>query len=195
MDPKVRRKDVAPSPLWVDEVVANRGWFTALGIALILLGAAAIFMPFIAALVTTVFLGWVLLIGGIVQAVHAVQNRRWTGFGWGLAAGALYAVAGVILIVSPVAGTIGLTLALAAFFVADGVIKIVRAIQHRSSATWGWLLFDGVVTLVLGLLILARWPSTAVWAIGLLVGIDLIFGGMSMVRLASASRSLYRARM
>lgn len=168
----------------------KRGWFIGLGIAFVVLGVLAIFAPFFASIVTTMFLGWLLILGGIFQGVHAVQNRRWGGAGWAIASSVVEVIAGILLVVFPVTGTVTLTLILAVFFAAEGVIKIVRALQHRSLPAWGWLVFDGILTLALGVLILARWPSTAAWALGLLVGIDLLFSGSSMLMLGlSAGRA------
>jgi uncharacterized membrane protein HdeD (DUF308 family) len=172
----------------IDTVRPNRGWFVGLGVALMVLGVLAILLPLIASLATTLVIGWLMLLGGILQGYHAVRNRAWAGAGWGLLAGALMAIAGVVLILLPVAGTLVLTLVLAAFFVASGVLKIIRAAQHRSLPAWGWFLFDGVLSLALGVLILVGWPSTAVWALGLLVGIDLIFGGSSLLWIGLAAR-------
>ena len=171
----------------VTTVRENRGWFFALGIGLILLGAAAILLPFAASVVTTLVLGWLMIVGGLFQGFHAIQNRRWAGWGWGLASALLYAIAGALLVAYPITGTLTLTLVLAAFFAASGFFKILRAVQHRTMPRWGWLLFDGLLSLVLGIMIVAGWPSTAVWALGLLVGIDLVFSGSSMLVIAFAA--------
>jgi uncharacterized membrane protein HdeD (DUF308 family) len=165
------------------------GWFIGLGIAMLVLGALAIATPLVASLVTTLFMGWLLIIGGVVHGVHAFQNRRWAGFPWALLSAILYVIAGGLILANPVAGTLTLTLILAAFFLANGFVKVVRALEHRAMPNWGFLLFDGLITLVLGVLIWARWPSTAVWAIGLLVGVEMIFGGLSMLMLGMLGRS------
>jgi uncharacterized membrane protein HdeD (DUF308 family) len=168
-------------PVDFGAVRENRSWFFALGVAFMALGALAILVPFVASLVTTIVIGWLLLIGGLVQGFHAAQNRRWAGARWALVAAVLHLIAGVLLVAFPVTGTVTLTLVLAVFFLADGILKILRAVQHRPMPVWGWLLFDGLVSLALGVLILAHWPSTAVWALGLLVGIDLALSGTSML--------------
>jgi uncharacterized membrane protein HdeD (DUF308 family) len=102
-------------------------------------------------------------------------------------------VAGILLIAFPIAGTLTLTLVLAGFFTAEGVLRIVRAVQHRGMARWGFLLFDGIVTLALGVLILAQWPGSSVWLLGLLLGVHLLVGGMSMLLLATAAGRLTRS--
>jgi uncharacterized membrane protein HdeD (DUF308 family) len=157
------------------------------------LGILAIAVPFAATLVTTIFLGWVLIVGGIVQAVHAIRARAWRGFPWVVVSAVIHLIAGVVLIAFPIVGTLTLTLVLAAFFAAEGVLKIIRSLQHRGVARWGFLLFDGIVTLALGVLLLALWPGASVWAIGLLVGVHLLVGGMSMLLLASSAGQPTRA--
>jgi uncharacterized membrane protein HdeD (DUF308 family) len=176
-------------------VQEHRGWFIGLGIAFCVLGVLAITVPFIATLATTLFIGWLMIIGGFVSGFHAFQNRRWAGFPWALLSSILYVVAGFLIVFNPVVGTLTLTLILGLFFLASGFVKIVRALQHRGMSNWGWLLFDGILSLVLGGLIWARWPSTAVWAIGLLVGVDLLVSGATMLMLGLLGRStVTRAR-
>jgi uncharacterized membrane protein HdeD (DUF308 family) len=172
----------------------RRGWFIGLGVAFAVLGVLAIFLPFAASLVTTLVIGWLLVIGGVMQGVHALQNRRWAHSGWAIAGSILQVVAGVLVVIFPLTGTVALTLILAAFFAAEGAFKIIRAVQHRAMPAWGWLLFDGLLCLGIGFLILARWPSTAVWAIGLLVGVNFLVGGSSMLALGLAARHPLEAR-
>lgn len=181
---RVRRFDA-------DVIHEHRGWFIALGIGFMILGVAAIFLPLAASLVTTLVLGWLMIVGGVFQGIHAVENRRWAGWGWGLASALLYAIAGILLVVYPITGTLTLTLVLAIFFAVSGALKIIRAVQHRSLPRWGWLLFDGIVSLALGVLIAVGWPSTAAWALGLLVGIDLLFGGSSMLVIGLSAGHAY----
>ncbi|MDC0685732.1 HdeD family acid-resistance protein [Sorangium atrum] len=166
----------------------NRGSFIGLGIALLVLGALAILMPVIASLVTAVAIGGVLVASGLFQGVHAVQHRRWANSAWSLAGALIQLAAGVLIVAFPVTGTVTLTLILAAFFFAEGFLKIVRALQHREMPSWGWLLFDGLLALALGVLIWWRWPSTAAWAIGLLVGVNVLVSGMSMLLIGSSAR-------
>ena len=160
------------------------------------LGFLAVAVPFAATLVSTLFLGWLLIVGGVVHAVHAARSRTWLGFPWEVLSAVLHVVAGVLVVAFPLAGTLTLTLVLAAFFTAEGVLKIFRAVQHRGMERWGFLLFDGIVTLALGVLIWTQWPGAAVWVIGLLVGVELLIGGMAMLSLAAAAaRPLTRSAM
>ena len=179
----------------LDAVRRSRGWFIALGAALMILGVLAVAVPFVATLVTTIFVGWILVIGGIVHGVHAARSRAWQGFPWAVLSAALHVAAGVLLIAFPIAGTLTLTLVLAAFFTAEGILKVVRAAQLRGMPRWGFLLFDGLITLALGILIWTQWPAAAVWVIGLLVGVHLLVGGMSMLFLAASARNLTRASL
>jgi uncharacterized membrane protein HdeD (DUF308 family) len=180
----------------MDAIHESRGWFIGLGIALSILGILAIGVPFAASLATTLFIGCLLVIGGVAHAVHAVRNRRWTGSSWAILSSIFYVIAGFFIVINPVVGTATLTLVLAALFIANGVVKIVRAVQHRAAPSWGWLLADGIITLALGALIWARWPSTAIWAIGLLVGVELLISGSSMLMLGLMGRNtVVRARL
>ncbi len=158
-----------------------------------LLGFLAIAVPFAATLVSTIFLGWLLVVGGIAHAVHAARSRTWRGFPWEVLSAVLHVVAGVLVVAFPVAGTLTLTLVLAAFFTVEGVLKIVRAVQHQGMERWGVLLFDGIVTLALGVLNWTQWPGAAVWVIGLLVGVELLVGGVAMLSLAASARPMTRS--
>ena len=153
-----------------------------------MLGAAAIAMPLLAALAVELLLGWLLVIGGIAQAFHAFGQKQWGGFLWQLLMGVLYLVVGGMLLIEPLRGVLTLTFLLAVFFVVEGILRIILSLRLRPVQNWGWMLVSGLVTLVLGALIWANWPSAAVWAIGMLVGIDMIFGGWSLIMLASAAR-------
>jgi uncharacterized membrane protein HdeD (DUF308 family) len=176
----------------LDPIRHNRGWFIALGAALMILGFLAVAVPFAATLVSTMFLGWILVFSGIAEGVHAVRARAWQGFPWAVLRAVLGVVAGILLIAFPIVGTLTLTLVLAGFVTAEGVLKIIRAVQYRGMPRWGFLLFDGLVTLGLGILILAQWPGASLWVLGLLVGIHLLVGGMSMLLLAMSAGRLTR---
>lgn len=173
----------------VNTVQENRGSFLGLGIALMVLGVLAILMPVVASLVTAVVIGAVLVLSGLFQGIHAIRIRRWASSAWSLVSALVQIIAGVLIMAFPTTGKVTLTLILAAFFFTDGLLRIVRAVQHREMPAWGFLLFDGLVTLALGVLILWNWPSTAAWAIGLLVGVDLMIGGSSMLLIGLGARS------
>jgi uncharacterized membrane protein HdeD (DUF308 family) len=160
------------------------------GIVLSLLGVAAIALPQIATLAFTLVIGWLFLISGIVGLVTTFWMRNAPGFLWSLLSAVVAIAAGIVLLLWPISGTLSLTFVLIAFFVVEGVVTIMYAIDHRNqqSSRWGWMLASGVVDLILAGLIFAQLPSSATWALGLLVGINLVFGGTAMIGMALAAR-------
>jgi uncharacterized membrane protein HdeD (DUF308 family) len=167
----------------------NWGWLLALGILMIVLGALAIAAPYGATLAVQFALGWILVIGGIAEAIHAFMARGWGGFLLELLSAILYLVVGVLLLVNPVGGALALTIVLAVFLIVEGIFKIMMAMRVRDHRGWGWLLASGVLSVILGVLIWAEWPASGLWVIGLLVGIQLLFTGWSLVMLALAARA------
>lgn len=169
-------------------VSAHRGWFMATAVALIVLGMLCVAMPLAASVAIDLLLGWLLVLGGAVKLAHAFAVRSWKGFALQLLSALLFLIVGFLLVTQPLQGVLTLTLLLAALLIIEGVFKIVTAIGLRPAPVWSWVLFSGVVTLVLGGLIGAQWPSSAEWVIGLLVGIDLLFSGWSMLFLGLSIR-------
>jgi uncharacterized membrane protein HdeD (DUF308 family) len=167
----------------ITDVREHPGRFIALGISFMILGVLAIIMPFVAGVAIIIGLGWLLVLAGLVEGVHAVFDQRWGGSIWSFIGGLISVVAGVLLIARPVTGKLYVTLVLAAFLGAEGLVKVVRALSHRGLVVWGWMFLDGILSLLLGALIWLGWPSTAAWALGLLVGIELMFSGVSMLAL------------
>jgi uncharacterized membrane protein HdeD (DUF308 family) len=161
------------------------------GIVLLILGLLAILVPPIASLAVTIFLGWLFLFSGVMGLVSTFWARGAPGFWWALLSAVLTIVVGVLLLGWPVAGVLSLTYLLIVFFFIEGVASIMFAVEHRRELTsgWVWMLLSGIVTLVLGVLILAGLPGTAAWALGLLVGIDMVFGGSALMAIALAARS------
>ena len=163
-------------------------WLLVLGGLLIVVGLVAISSSFIATLATVVMLGFLLMIGGAVEIVDAFLGRGWRGFWMHLLAGILYLVLGFLLVQRPLAAAAFFTLMLAAAFFVGGLFRMIVSVSERFYG-WGWVLLNGVVTLVLGILIWQQWPESAIWVIGLFVGIDLVFAGMSWVMTALTVRS------
>lgn len=159
-------------------------WFTVYGVVIALLGILAIAMPVIATLATSIFIGW-LLVAGAVFGLYAVYSagKDAPGFWWNLITALLYLAAGIMLLVNPVTGAISLTIVLAAYLLAGGVAKIVLGFQHKRDIpnAWLWILVSGLVDIVLAFLIFAGFPGTSFWAIGLLVGINLLMMGVAIV--------------
>jgi uncharacterized membrane protein HdeD (DUF308 family) len=160
------------------------------GIVLMVLGAAAVVLPPLAGIATTIILGWLFLIGGIVGLVSTFGARQAPGFVWSLLSALVAVAAGCVLLWNPLAGLITLTYVLTAFFIADGVLIIVLAVMHRRalSGKWEWMMLNGIIDLVLAGVIISGLPGTLFWALGLLVGIDLVFGGASLIAMALAAR-------
>jgi uncharacterized membrane protein HdeD (DUF308 family) len=161
------------------------------GILLVVLGLAAIIVPPLASLAVTIFLGWMFLISGIAGLVITFWARAMPGFWWSLLSAVLALVAGLVLIAQPVQGTLTLTIVVGVYFLAEGVTSIMYALEHRRelSERWSWMLFAGIMDLVIAGLIIAGLPGSALWAVGLLVGINLLFGGASLIGMALAARN------
>jgi uncharacterized membrane protein HdeD (DUF308 family) len=161
------------------------------GIALIVLGLVAILLPAVASLAFTIFIGWLLLLAGVVGLVMTLIGRGAPGFWWSLASALLAIVAGGVLLWWPFRGEVSLTLVLILFFLVDGIASIMLAVEHRRelSGRWGWLVAGGVVDLALAAIILAGFPGSALWVLGLLIGINLVFNGCALVAVALGARS------
>jgi uncharacterized membrane protein HdeD (DUF308 family) len=160
------------------------------GVVLIVLGATAIVLPPIATLAVTILIGWLLLVSGIMGLITTFWMRHGPGFWWSLLSAVLALVVGVLLLASPLRGAVSLTIVLVAFFIIEGIASIMFALDHKRefSGRWGWMLASGIVDLILAALIFAGLPSSAAWAIGLLVGINLIFGGAALMSMALHAR-------
>lgn len=176
----------------LENLSRNWGWFFALGIVLILLGVLAIGSANFVTEVYVRFLGILLAIAGGVQIGYAFWAHKWSGFFLSLLAGILYAVVGALFIANPTASALTLTLLLAVLYLAGGVFRIVASLMMRFEQ-WGWALFSGIVKFVLGFLILAGWPETGLWVLGLFIGIDLIVYGWFWVLLSLGVRN-FRVR-
>ena len=162
------------------------------GIILMALGAAAIIIPPIATVAVTIFFGGVLLLSGIVGLLTTLLMRGVPGFWWSLISAILAIVVGVMLIGWPVRGAFSLTFLLIVFFIIEGVVSVMFALDHRWElpGAWGWMLASGIVDLALATIIIAGLPGTAAWAIGLLVGINMAFGGVALVVMALQARRI-----
>jgi uncharacterized membrane protein HdeD (DUF308 family) len=174
------------------QAAVRRHWkaFLVEGILLVILGLAAIIVPPLASLAVTIFLGWLFLVSGIAGLALTFWARAMPGFWWSLLSAILAIAAGIILLARPVQATLTLTIVVGVYFLAEGVATIMYALEHRRelSERWSWLLIAGVVDIVIAGIIIAGLPGSAGWAIGLLVGINLIFGGTSLIGMAFAAR-------
>ncbi len=161
------------------------------GLILLLLGVAAIVLPLVATIAVEIIIGWLLLISGIVGLIATIRMRHAPGFFWSLVSAILAIAAGLVLLRWPLSGALSLTVILTAFFVVEGVASIFYALEHKRELTgrWAWMLMSGVLDLILGGLIFLGLPGTAAWAIGLLVGINMVFGGSAIMSMALLARS------
>jgi uncharacterized membrane protein HdeD (DUF308 family) len=161
------------------------------GIVLAVLGLAAMIVPPLASLAVTIFLGWMFLISGIAGLIVTFWARQMPGFWWSLFSAALAVLAGLVLLARPMQGVLTLTIVVGAYFLAEGVATIMYALEHRRelSERWSWLLVSGLMDILIAFLIIAGLPGSAEWTIGLLVGINLVLGGASLVGMALAARN------
>jgi uncharacterized membrane protein HdeD (DUF308 family) len=161
------------------------------GILLVILGLAAMIVPPLASLAVTIFLGWMFLISGFAGLVLTFWARALPGFWWSLLSAVLAIAAGILLLWQPVQGVVTLTIVVGAYFLAEGVATIMYALEHRRelSERWGWLLVAGLTDILIAAIIIIGLPESAGWALGLLVGINLLFGGATMIGMALAARN------
>lgn len=162
-------------------------WFLLLGIAMIALGMTALSSAFYVSVVTVVFFGFLMLTGGVIQIVCSFWAGRWSGLLLHLLIGILYVTTGYMIIDAPIESTVQLTLVVAMFLFVSGLFRIVASLLLKFH-DWGWVLLNGIVTLLMGLLIYKHWPYDGVWVIGLFVGVDMIFNGWSWVMLSLGLR-------
>jgi uncharacterized membrane protein HdeD (DUF308 family) len=161
------------------------------GVVLVVLGIGALALPPLATIAVAVLFGWVLLLAGIVGLMTTLMARHAPGFWWALLSSIVAIAAGALIFGWPAGGALSLTLILTGFLVADGLITIMLALDYRRASHGGWigLLFNGVIDLVLAAIIFTALPQSAAWAIGIIVGVDMLFGGSSLIALALAARN------
>jgi uncharacterized membrane protein HdeD (DUF308 family) len=186
MKEAVMPTDIAAAAIRFDPATLRKysTWFTIYGVLIALLGILAIAMPYIATIATSIFIGWLLVAGGVfgLYAVYSAGKDA-PGFWWNLITAILYLAAGIVLLNNPVTGALSLTIVLAAYLLAGGAAKVVLGFQHKRDIpnAWFWILLSGLVDIGLALLLIAGLPGTAFWAIGLLVGINLLMMGIAIV--------------
>ena len=177
----------------IDPIAFSKNWglFLVWGILLVILGTIAISTSILTTMVTMIFLGSLLVIGGVVIAFDAFtfwRRHLWSNFFLSLLIGVMYFIAGLYLIENPITGSISLTLILGAFYIVVGVFRILTSLTARQPK-WGWNFFSGIIALLLGTMIMASWPKSGLYIIGLFVGIDLLFLGWVYVMGALSARS------
>jgi len=173
-------------------VALHQHWvyFLVEGVVLVVLGATAMVIPALATIAMTIIVGWLVLVSGVIGLFTTFSMRAAPGFWWSLLSALLAIVVGVLLLAAPLSGALSLTLLLVAFFIIEGAVSIMFAFDHKRelSGQWGWMLVSGIVDLMLAALVFAGLPSSAAWAIGLLVGINMVFGGCALIAMALHAR-------
>ena len=177
------------APNLIQEVKKRSGWSIFMGVLSAVLGLFLIAYPLATATITTVLLGWTLIFVGVAQFVFALHSQTPGSFFLKILAGALYGVTGVALAFVPMAGVEALTALLGVMLLVQAGLATATAFQIRPLDGWGWFLFDAATSFCLGILILVKWPSSSVWAIGTLVGAAVLMGGVSRTVVASKIRS------
>src|SRR5215470_3270914 len=177
-----------PTP--ADIVRQASTWSIGWGVLLVVLGMLAVGSPFLAAIAVNAVLAWLIVVAGIVHLILAFQAHRAGSLIWRLLVGLAYVFFGVYLIAHPALGVASLTLLLASLFLVEGILNIALFFQVRSIEGSGWLLIDGIITLLLGLMIYMQWPSSSAWAIGTLVGVSMIISGVTRVMLSLTVRKV-----
>ncbi len=168
----------------------TRRGFLVEGILFAILGILAIILPGLFTIAVVSIFAWLLIIGGIIRFVRSFQNRQGADFFLSMLLGILYLVIGVYLLLHPLINMLAVTLLLGSFFVVEGIFKSLWAFQLRHVTRWASMLFSGVISIILGGLLLAGLPGTAVWAVGLLLGINLLFFGISLIALGTHTHRL-----
>jgi uncharacterized membrane protein HdeD (DUF308 family) len=178
--------DVRDAAAAISALRAHWKFFLIEGIVLLILGAIAVCVPPLASVTVELLVGWLILLSGVLGLVMTIQTRGSPGFGWSLLSAVVGILVGCMLLIWPLTGVLSLTFMLTVFLTLEGVASIMYALAHRreSSSRWGMMLVSGVVDLILAGLILAGLPGTAAWAIGLIVGINLLFGGVALIAMA-----------
>jgi uncharacterized membrane protein HdeD (DUF308 family) len=171
------------------ELVHYWGWFLAFGIGLVVLGVAAVLRSIAATVASMLFFGWLLVLASGIEIAQAVMVGHWAGFFYHLLAAILFGITGLLFVTRPVISAEVTTVAMAMLFLIGGLFQLIGSLAVAPPG-WGWQAADGIITFVLGLLVLAQWPASGLWVIGLFVGIDLIFYGGAWIALALALRAM-----
>ncbi len=166
----------------------SASWSIVLSVLMIVAGILGIILPPVAGIVATVFFGWLLVFCGLAHLVFAWHTRGTGALLWELLIGIAYIAAGVYLLMNPLAGMLSLTLALAIYLFAEGVLEFIIGFRARGMPGAAWLFVDGLITLVLAILIWRTWPFNAAWVLGTLLGISILFSGVARLTISLAAR-------
>ncbi|MBD0267851.1 DUF308 domain-containing protein [Pseudanabaena sp. FACHB-2040] len=174
-----------------NQIGPSSTWAIVLGVLVILLGIAAIASPLVAGVVTGLFLGWLFILGGVIQGIYTFQHHRSSGsIVLGLLLSVFSLIVGILLVADPWAGAVSLTLFVGVYFFFDGVFRVFLAFQLKSSSRWPWLLANGILMIILGILIWSEWPLNAPWMLGILVGVGLLINGLALLFFGVTAKNL-----
>ena len=178
-----------------DNSIATMGkhsitWSKAMSAVIILAGALAIAVPPAAGIAATILIGWLLVFAGVAHFAFGWHTRAMGGLVWGILLGLAYLIAGIYILIHPVAGLAVLTLGLGAYLFAEAILEFALAWKLRPVGGSGWLFFDGVVTLIFSVLIWRTWPANSAWVIGTVIGVSMIFSGVSRLGVLAATKHL-----
>jgi uncharacterized membrane protein HdeD (DUF308 family) len=172
-----------------EEVKKRAGWSVFMGVVTAALGVFLIAYPLATATITTVLLGWALIFVGIAQFVFALHSQTAGKFFFKVLSSLVFGICGIALVLFPLKGVEALTGLLGTLLLVQAGLATTMAFQIRPLDGWGWFLADAIASLLLGVLIFAKWPSSSVWAIGTLVGVAVLMSGISRIMIASKIRS------
>lgn len=192
--PSVTTTPLPPPTTLFGELEKNWGWLLLFGLVSIVLGTIGLGMTFLLTEVSVVFFGVLLVVGGVFQLLDAIKCRGWKAMAWHVLIALLYVAAGLLMVLKPVLASLSLTLFIAYALIAIGVLRAIMAFQLRPAQGWWWPLVAGIVSVLLGVLILLEWPQSGLWVIGLFVAVELIFNGWSYLFVALAARAAAKSR-
>ncbi|MCL4800259.1 MAG: DUF308 domain-containing protein [Burkholderiales bacterium] len=187
------RETATPSGQAAAAIAGYWGWLLALGIVSVVLGALGLALTAVLTVGSVIFFGALLFVGGVAQLGEAFKHAGWRSTLWHVLIAVLYVVGGGVMVYDPIGASIALTLLFAALLVASGAFRAVIALQHRPATGWTWLLAGAVLSILLGAIVLAQWPVSGLWVIGLFVAVELLVNGWSCITLALAARRLRAA--
>jgi uncharacterized membrane protein HdeD (DUF308 family) len=186
-----------PHGLGYAGITAKWGWFVALGVGLVLLGILALGDVVTFAVISVIFIGAMLLVGGIFQILHAFMTKDWRAFALDLFMGVLYVIAGLLVMREPVKGSVVLTLFVIAALLVGGIVRIIVSLQHRRMSHWWLLLLGGVVSVILAviltIMLFGMLPWSGLWILGTLIAVELLVQGLAWIAFGVALRGLARS--
>jgi uncharacterized membrane protein HdeD (DUF308 family) len=181
--------DIEIPLLSLKQLKENWGWYLTLGLGLIISGTLAVMFAFYSTLVSVLFIGGFLIFMGILEGIQSFKLSLWSNFFLHLFLSILYIIGGIFILIYPVVNAISLTFLLALFFIVAGILKMIISFTKKTPHP-GWLFFNGITTLLLGILIVYQWPVSGLWVIGMFLGIDAIFTGWTWVMLSLKAKNL-----